>query len=151
MSLVQKVPKNWLFVNDTESKICLDQGSTETVSRYVPPSLVQNQHRKVKQWANFIINFFSEIEFTQYQFWLVVLYHSFVAIQQTGMQFHHGQRNSCSYINLSVSVPYHSQSPDNHLFTLLQLISSKEGYSGIDHSQLSHFLGALRLLCEDPR
>ena len=48
-------------------------------------------------------------------------------------------------------MPYHSQSPDNHLFTLLQLISSKEGYSGIDHSQLSHFLGALRLLCEDPR
>ena len=36
MSLVQKIPKNWLFETDTESKICLDPGSTETVSRYFP-------------------------------------------------------------------------------------------------------------------
>ena len=36
VSLVQKIPKNWLFETDTESKICLDPGSTETVYRYFP-------------------------------------------------------------------------------------------------------------------
>ena len=34
---------------------------------------------------------------------------------------------------------------------LLQLISSKDGYGGLDHSQLSQFLGALKVLCEDTR
>ena len=41
--------------------------------------------------------------------------------------------------------------PNIGLVILWFPISSKEGYSGIDHSQLAHFLGALRLLCEDPR
>jgi len=34
---------------------------------------------------------------------------------------------------------------------LLQLIASKDDYGGVDHSQLAHYLGVLRLFCDDTR
>ena len=52
MSLVQKIPKNWLFETDTESKICLDPGSTETVSRYFPALLKSKNLTLVEEIVN---------------------------------------------------------------------------------------------------
>ena len=35
--------------------------------------------------------------------------------------------------------------------SLMQLITSRRGYSGVDNSQLAQYLGAIKVMCDDPR